>query len=173
MNRYKYVKQVSDHPFPLVGGYVREHRLIYEEIHKCHLLPWAVIHHLDGDRSNNSPDNLVALSKRQHDMISQRQTWLGRKHSEETKKMMSLMRKGRPSNRKGAIQTLESRRKMSLAHRGKKLTEEHKRMIGKSLKGKVHSWKGRTFSEEHRAKIRKGVKNSWKWRSHKRNVTND
>jgi HNH endonuclease/NUMOD3 motif len=173
--RYKSVRQRLDHPFFPVGGYVREHRRIYEEIHKCTLLPWGVVHHIDGDRGNNDPDNLVAMMKSHHDRVTQRQVWLGRKHSEETKRMMSIMRKGKPSNRKGATQSLESRMKMSLAHKGKKLSKEHKRKIGEScrLKCTGNTWKGKRLSEEHRANIRNGVKNSWKWRSHKRNVTND
>ena len=40
------------------GGYVREHRLVMEEKLGRYLRPNEVVHHLDGDRSNNHPSNL-------------------------------------------------------------------------------------------------------------------
>lgn len=39
---------------------IKDHRLIYEFFHKCSLLPWAVIHHIDGDTHNNWIWNLKA-----------------------------------------------------------------------------------------------------------------
>lgn len=50
-----------EHPYCDKQGYVREHRLVYEEYHKCCLLPNSVIHHLDKNRQNNSIENLHAL----------------------------------------------------------------------------------------------------------------
>lgn len=44
------------------GGYVLEHWLKYEKYHKCCLLHWAVVHHEDEDRTNNSKKNLIAFS---------------------------------------------------------------------------------------------------------------
>lgn len=43
------------------GMYQRVHRLIYEFYHKCSLLSWAVIHHIDGDKHNNWIWNLKAI----------------------------------------------------------------------------------------------------------------
>ena len=34
-------------------GYIFEHILIYETFNKCSLVPWAVIHHRDGNKQNN------------------------------------------------------------------------------------------------------------------------
>lgn len=54
----------------------------------------------------------------------------------------------------------ESKRKMSLSGRGKTLTDEHKKKISNSLKGREPWSKGRKFSAEHRAKMGlKGIKN--------------
>jgi transposase-like protein len=47
-------------------GYVREHRIVYEEYHHCCLLPWSEIHHLDSNKENNKIDNLVLTSKWEH-----------------------------------------------------------------------------------------------------------
>lgn len=48
----------EDHPFADVKGYVREHRLVMESSIGRFLDPKEVVHHIDGDRSNNSIENL-------------------------------------------------------------------------------------------------------------------
>ena len=45
------------------------HRLIYEEFHKLTLLPSAIVHHKDGNKLNNSIDNLEMVSKSEHNKI--------------------------------------------------------------------------------------------------------
>jgi group I intron endonuclease len=66
---------------------------------------------------------------------------LGYKHSEETKRKFSLLRKGRPSTRKGTKVSPETLEKMRRANLGKKLSEETKRKIGEAVKGKnTWSW---------------------------------
>ena len=42
------------------------HRLVYEETHKCTLFRQAIIHHIDGNKLNNSPENLELLSLAEH-----------------------------------------------------------------------------------------------------------
>ena len=37
---------------------IREHRLVMEGILGRYLQPWENVHHKDGDRQNNEPDNL-------------------------------------------------------------------------------------------------------------------
>jgi len=50
------------------NGYVREHILVWEEAHG-EILPkgWEV-HHLNGIKNDNAPDNLCALRKKKHQL---------------------------------------------------------------------------------------------------------
>ena len=71
---YKYLCQQHDHPLSHSTGYLPEHRkVLYEKIgpgrHPCYWckqeLDWGGYHgiqadHLDSDRLNNAPENLVA-----------------------------------------------------------------------------------------------------------------
>jgi len=113
-------------------------------------------------------------------------TFLGRKHTEESKRRMSEGAKKRyedPAERakrseaikklwvdpeykakqsesmKGKKRTEETRRRMSESKKGKKLSEEHKQKISEGQKGK----KRKPFSEDHKQKLsesHKGKKHS-------------
>jgi len=47
----------------------RLHRLIFEDYHNCTLDKNDVIHHIDGDKMNNHPTNLICMSKNAHALI--------------------------------------------------------------------------------------------------------
>lgn len=47
-------------------GYVYEHILVAESTIKRKLLPDEEVHHLDLNRANNAPDNLIVLSSEAH-----------------------------------------------------------------------------------------------------------
>lgn len=42
------------------------HRQIYEDYHKCCLMPYIEIHHIDGNHKNNNIKNLMAVSAKEH-----------------------------------------------------------------------------------------------------------
>jgi len=48
----------QEHPYS-VGGYVKEHRLVMEDHIQRVLSPEEVVHHINGDISDNSIDNLM------------------------------------------------------------------------------------------------------------------
>lgn len=58
-----------DHPHCDPRGYVRQHRFVYEEYHKCCLLRCSVIHHKNGNKQDNRIENLQLISKKEHDRM--------------------------------------------------------------------------------------------------------
>ena len=103
--------------------------------------------------------------------------WLGRHHSEETKRKLSEQRKGRKMSFDQIQKLSESKRGKPSPLRGRTLSAEHKQKISDSLKGsknhcKPHTLetrisiseasKGRTVSQETREKLRQRALEQWK-----------
>ena len=76
-------KHAPDHPFSS-NGYVFEHRLVAEERLRVvdpdsvfliklgdrkYLRPEISVHHIDGDKTNNAPDNLMVVTNSEHQKI--------------------------------------------------------------------------------------------------------
>lgn len=62
---YKYIF-MPEHPNSTKQGYIAEHRLVAEEKIKRYLLREEVIHHINGVRDDNRPENLLVMSKSEH-----------------------------------------------------------------------------------------------------------
>lgn len=60
-------------------GDVYEHRLVWEVYHNCCLLPWAHIHHKNGNKLCNHIENFEPIFKSEHS----RQHWMGNQYSKK------------------------------------------------------------------------------------------
>lgn len=62
---YRLIK-AHGHPAVNARGYVFEHRLVMEQVLGRYLTADEVVHHKDGDKLNNLPENLELLSQAEH-----------------------------------------------------------------------------------------------------------
>lgn len=46
--------------------HIPEHRLVFEYYHQCVLLRWGVVHHINGNKEDNRPENLEGMTRSQH-----------------------------------------------------------------------------------------------------------
>jgi len=51
-------------------GYAMQHRLIWEKYNKASLLPWADVHHINGNKTDNRIENLIAMARKLHGKIT-------------------------------------------------------------------------------------------------------
>lgn len=66
-NGKKYIERYRPKPpFCSKAGYVKEHRLVYEEEIGRYLNPDELVHHVNGDTLDNALKNLVLVSKLEH-----------------------------------------------------------------------------------------------------------
>ena len=54
------------HPFSNSRGYVRKGRLVMEKLLKRYLIPFEVIHHINGIKDNDRPKNLKLTTRAEH-----------------------------------------------------------------------------------------------------------
>lgn len=67
-NGYVLVK-VPEHPKAFGGGWYYEHRLCAERDAGKVLPTWVTVHHIDGNKTNNHPDNLFVCTRAEHDLV--------------------------------------------------------------------------------------------------------
>ncbi len=69
INGYTYIYS-PNHPFKTNHNYVAEHRLIAESMIGRYLKPCEDVHHIDGVKKNNIPENLKIILHSEHAVIS-------------------------------------------------------------------------------------------------------
>lgn len=74
MHGYFQIKK-PDHPQADHQGYVKEHRLVYENSRNCCLLQWSDVHHIDGNTQNNIWYNLYGMMHGDHTTITNNKRW--------------------------------------------------------------------------------------------------
>lgn len=95
-----------NHPDANASGCVREHRLVMEGMIGRRLAPSEVVHHRDGDKRNNSPENLQLFASNadhlRHELKGRIPKW-----SEDGKRRI------REGGRRGGVRTREANRDRS------------------------------------------------------------
>jgi hypothetical protein len=84
INKYKALK--------VRGKRIDEHRLIMQNVLGRKLSRNEVVHHIDGNKSNNSLENLVVMTRSEHSSMHQK----GKKNSKETREKLSEAHKNKP-----------------------------------------------------------------------------
>lgn len=114
------------------------------------------IHHIDGNRKNNSIDNLICLSLEDHYKIHLKQ-FEETKSEKEFRSLVFLMERvgKRVENLTGWTVSQETREKIRQSLKGKKRPKEVIDKVSKKLKGRV-------WTDEQIESRKKGLKNFYK-----------
>lgn len=104
--------KVENHPRANHQGYVREHRLVMESVLGRYLLPTEVVHHRNGDRADNRPENLELFATNgehlQHELTGRCPQWTeeGRArilHAVRSRRLQSSIRDPSRSGEPGSL----------------------------------------------------------------------
>jgi len=88
--------------------YGSQHRYIYEKLTGLKVFDYQVVHHLDGDPSNNIAENLVCMTKSDHSYLHNILSNKGKRFGEANK---------------GKKYSNNHKRKLSESHFGKRMSE--------------------------------------------------
>ena len=90
--KYGHVSISRGYPTITNGKYADQllHRLVFEDYHGCKLDSTDVIHHIDGNKLNCHPTNLICMSRGAHARLhnSFNNPFYGKQHSQESRKKM-------------------------------------------------------------------------------------
>ena len=125
----RYIGAINENGYVQVSkqkGYkhCKLHQYIWMTANGCDIPEGYDVHHIDGNKLNNSIYNLELKEKGEHI----REHKIGKQRSEETKKKIS-------EHKIGTHHSEETKKKISESHKGKIFSEETKKKISESHKG--------------------------------------
>jgi len=88
---YLLVQAPKGHPGANSNGYIRYHRLLMEQTLGRYLLPEEVVHHIDGNKKNNDPDNLELFA---HNGLHLQKEWSDPKWAEHQSRVRRRVHQG-------------------------------------------------------------------------------
>jgi hypothetical protein len=161
----------------------QNYRKIWEEYYKLKIPPGYHIHHIDGNRENNHPNNLMCLSPEDHHNLHLSRGDIVAKYG---KFIQGASEAGRLGGSKSKPRWEEGDKKKRLSIglkksyddrggsslKGKPITLDHKNKISASMRGKLNHMYGKTHTEEVRSKLSKigktktGDKNNFYGKQH-------
>lgn len=130
---------VKTHPYAGRDGYVFEHRLVLEQKHGEYILPGFDVHHINGTKDDNRPENLQILKHADHT----RKTHIGLKRSLETRRKLSEWAKERFKDRRNHPEYIEiPRDEMVDFYRnyGAKKAAEKYGVTKRIIYNRLHEW---------------------------------
>jgi uncharacterized protein (DUF1330 family) len=74
-----FIRKKLDYKNPTISGYIREHRLIMERHLGRLLTKNEVVHHINGNRSDNRLENLQVMTRSEHNIIHNKGNHYARK----------------------------------------------------------------------------------------------
>jgi hypothetical protein len=83
-----------EHPRADRSGFVFAHIIAYEKHNGVRVPSDFIVHHINGIKTDNSPENLVMMTREEHNILHH----TGKKRSKETKNKISERAKTRLSN---------------------------------------------------------------------------
>jgi hypothetical protein len=93
-NKGYIVEYHPDHPRSDKRGFVFAHIVAFEKYTGITVPEGYVVHHVNGKKTDNSPQNLVMMTREDHTILHHK----GKKRCEETKKKISVRAKSRLSD---------------------------------------------------------------------------